>query len=64
MTLYDEIYAEAIKTLCKDDAELLAANLSTMSHDEARRLFAAVDNYEPSEAEQGLIPIPAEYAEN
>ena len=63
MSLYDEIYDEVRKTLCNDDADFLAANLSAMSPEEARRLFAIVDNYEPSESEQGLIPIPEGYAE-
>ena len=58
MTLYDEIYAEVRKTLCVLDADVLASNLSTMSADEVRRLFRVVDEYEPSESEQGLIPIP------
>ena len=63
MSLYDEIYKEVRKTLCDEDAELLAENLSTMSASEVQRLFAIVDNYEPSEAEQGLVPIPEGYAE-
>ena len=63
MSLYDEIYTEVRKTLCEEDAELLASSLSTMSQDEVLRLFAVVDNYEPSESEQGLIPIPEAYNE-
>ena len=63
MPLYEEIYNEAAKTLSHDDADILAANLSTMSRDEVRRLFDAVDNYEPTKSEQGLIPIPRGYNE-
>ena len=61
--IYDTIYEEVAKTLSDDDAHILAANLSTMSRDEVRRLFNAMDNYEPSESEQGLIPIPGGYNE-
>ncbi len=63
MSLYDAIYDEVSKTLCEADAELLALNLSTMSYAEVKRLFDVLDNYEPSETEQGLIPIPEGYAE-
>lgn len=63
MSLYDEIYNEVAKTLSHEDADILASNLSTMSPDEVRRLFEVVDNYEPSESAQGLIPIPDKYAE-
>jgi len=63
MTLYDQIYEEVRTTLSEADADFLAENLSTMSAAEVGRLFTIVDNYEPSEAEQGLIPIPEGYAE-
>lgn len=63
MSLYEEIYAEVSKSLCAEDAEVLAANLSTMTPHEVRRLFDVVDNYEPSEVGQGLIPIPENYNE-
>ena len=64
MTLYDEIHAEVSPYLDREDAETLADALSNMTQDEVRRLFAVIDNYEPSETEQGLIPIPDGYREN
>jgi hypothetical protein len=63
MSLYDDIYAEAIKTICHEDADFLAANLSTMHPGDVLRLFDVIDNYEPSEGEQGLILIPDGYNE-
>ena len=63
MTLYDQIHDEVSKTLNAQDADYLAEQLSSMSASEARRLFEIVDNYEPSEAAQGLTPIPEGYAE-
>ena len=63
MSLYEEIHAEVSKTLNARDADYLAEQLSSMSASEARALFAIVDNYEPSEAEQGLTPVPEAYNE-
>jgi len=61
--LYDQIYEEAAKTLSHEDADLLASNLAFMHPREVRALFDVIDNYEPSESEQGLIPIPDGYNE-
>ena len=63
MSLYEDVYNEARLSLSDDDADFLAETLSTMTQDEVSRIFKAVDECEPSEAEQGLIPIPSEYAE-
>ena len=63
MPLYDEIYEVVEKSLSEEDAEFLAETLSTMPADAVRALFSVIDNYEPSETEQGLIPIPRGYAE-
>lgn len=63
MTLYDQIYDEVRDHLNEADASLLAECLSRMPAASARALFSMVDNYEPSEAEQGLTPIPRGYAE-
>lgn len=63
MSLYEALYGELAKSLSAEDSEFVAGALSVMPRDEIERLFKAVDEYEPSEAEQGLIPIPAGYAE-
>jgi hypothetical protein len=61
--LYEQIHAEVSGHLNAEDAEILAEALAFMSPDRVKRLFAVVDNYEPSESEQGLIPIPGGYNE-
>lgn len=61
--LYEQIYSEVRPHVTEDQAEYLADTLAFMNPDKVRRLFNIIDNYEPNESEQGLIPIPEAYNE-
>lgn len=61
--LYEKIYNEVSPHLKEEDAEYLADTLAFMHPDRVKALFSLIDNYEPSEADQGLVPIPAGYRE-
>ena len=61
--LYQQIFSEVRKHLPEEDADILADSLAYMHPDRVRALFKVIDEYEPGEAEQGLVPIPDGYAE-